>query len=376
MSRSLILALVVGSSFVAACEQKPSNESTKSDAGSRDDKYVTADSKLTKALQAAASAAPAADNGPPLAGVFAAGVADQRHARGLPSKIEWLGDGVEPRVSVGNEAGPGSLASVFGPALIEVSLQTGPRTALPTVDLVALLGGLKGTDGSVTGITADVKQALPAKDQIGQLSPEAEREIAAIAGTEVQMSVTPDGRESDAVFRLGKNTPPDLDRFGELAAQALVLATVPVPPKPVGVGAQWIAETRMAWSGIDVLAYRAFRVKSIDGNRLTVALDVKAYATDPATTLPGVPKGASLEQFDAQAQGEIEVVRGEPIARKLDVDQRMVLVFRAPSSEPGQGSAGTTPEGSAMTAQLGGQIRWVRGDDLRVAAGRRARESQ
>ena len=60
MSRSMILALLVGvTSFGVGCEKKePSSESAKGDAGPRSDKYVTADSKLTKALQAAASAAP------------------------------------------------------------------------------------------------------------------------------------------------------------------------------------------------------------------------------------------------------------------------------------------------------------------------------
>ena len=78
----MILALLVGAaSFGVAgpgCEQKAPTEAAKADADAGNDKYVTADSKLTKALQAAASSAPATDNGPPPEGVFALGVADQR----------------------------------------------------------------------------------------------------------------------------------------------------------------------------------------------------------------------------------------------------------------------------------------------------------
>jgi hypothetical protein len=212
---------------------------------------------------------------------------------------------------------------------------------------------------------------VPAKEQLGQLPPEAEHAIGALAGTQVAVQLTADGRESDADYRLSKTAPPDLDRFGELAAQTLVLATVPQPPRPVGVGAQWIAETRMAWSGIDVLAYRAFRVKSIDGARLTLEVDVKAYAADPKTELQGVPKGATMEQFDGQAQGELEVVRGEVVARRFDVEQRVVMVFRPPpGAAPAEPSPGR-PEGNMLTAQLGGQAKMVRGEDLRAAPRRR-----
>jgi|GEM_PF-644734 hypothetical protein len=370
----MILALLLSAtSFGVAglgCEQKAPTEAAKADAGN--DKYVTADSKLTKALQAAASSGPAADKGPPPEGVFAVGAADQRHRRGAPTKVELINDGAEPKISLGGgpDAGAASLASSLGPAVLELGLQMGPRVALPTVDLALVLTAAKGAEGEAPTLVGDVKQALPAKDQPGELPPEAEHEIGTLASTQVVLQLTADGRESDATFKLSKGAPVDLDRFGELAAQTLVLATVPQPPGPVGVGAQWIGETRMAWSGVDVLAYRAFRVKSIDGARLTLTIDVKAYAADPNTEIQGVPKGATLEQFDGQAQGEMQVVRGEVLARSLNLDQRVVMIFRAPSTEPAQPLPGR-PEGNMLTAQLGGQAKMVRGEDLRGGPRRR-----
>jgi hypothetical protein len=166
---------------------------------------------------------------------------------------------------------------------------------------------------------------------------------------------------------LGKTTKSELDRLAQNAAEALVFDTVPLPPKPVGVGAQWIAETRMPMMGNDVIAYRAYRVKSIDGNRVHLTLDVKAYAASKDVQLAGVPKGASLEQFDAQSQGELELVIGEMLARKSDVQQRVILVFSGPGGaqapqQPGQ------PPGNMLTAQLTTQATMVRGDDLRQAA--------
>jgi hypothetical protein len=150
------------------------------------------------------------------------------------------------------------------------------------------------------------------------------------------------------------------------ASEALVFATVPLPPKPVGVGAQWIAETRMPFSGLDVLAYRAYRVKSLEGDRIHLTLDVKAYAVGRDLNIQGVPKGATFEEFDAQSQGELELVLGESLARKSDIQQRVVMIFAGPGGpqapqQPGQ------PPGNMLTAQVTSQVTLVRGEDLRAA---------
>ncbi|MGH7293641.1 MAG: hypothetical protein ACRELB_01850 [Polyangiaceae bacterium] len=168
------------------------------------------------------------------------------------------------------------------------------------------------------------------------------------------------------MLQLSKGAKPDLERLAENAAEALVFATVPLPPKPVGVGGQWIAETRMPLSGVDAITYRAYRVKSIEGARVHLTLEVKAYAAGKEVSLQGVPKGATFEQFDAESAGDLEIVKGEILARKSDVQQRVVMIFagqggmQAPA-QPGQ------PPGNMMTAQLTSQATFVRGDDLKAA---------
>ena len=88
------------------------------------------------------------------------------------------------------------------------------------------------------------------------------------------------------------------------------------------------------------------------------------------TTLQGVPKEATFEQFDAQAQGEMELVRGESLARKSDVQLRVVMVFQAPG-RPMQRSAaadpGQPPAARCSPRQMQSQATFVRGDDLRAA---------
>jgi hypothetical protein len=356
-----------------ACEEKkqPSSEgSARTDAGAG--KYATADPKLEKALQAAAASSSAADRGPPAQGVFAAGAADQRHPKGTSTTVDLVSDGDEPRVNLAAPTNAPSDATrrlSYGNAILDVATQMGPRAALPTVDLTLALGPAKKEDSGGDWLVADIRKAIPAKEQYGQLPPGTEREIASLEGTELRVKVTPDGRTSEEQVLLGKATRPDLETMAKNAAEALVLLLVPLPSKAVGVGAQWIAETRMPWWGVDVIAYRAFRVKGIEGERVSLTLSTQVYAVTKETQLQGVPKGGTLEQFDGQAQGEMELVRGEFLPRKATLEQRVAMFFRSPAAEPSPAAAtGAEPQGTMLAAKFQGEATFLRGDDLRGAS--------
>ncbi len=366
-----MLALGVALLGAVACDEKKATpESSSADAGAKAEKFSTADPKLEKALQAAAAAASGnADDGPPPAGIFPPGAADRRHPRGVPTKVDMVAPGSEPRITLVPEGGMpvGAAHSSYGPAALEVAMQMGRNMALPTIDFALALGPAKADEGGADWLVADVKRALAAKEQLGQLPPGTDKEIATLEGTRIQLQLTADGRESDLRMKLGKSTRSELERMAQNAAEALVLATVPLPPGPVGVGGQWIAETRMPLQGLEVIAYRAYRVKSITGDRLHLTLDVKAYATSSDVPLQGMPPGATFRQLDAEAQGELELVRGEAVARRSDVQERVVIVLEAPPKQDAPAEPGQPPQGGVLTSQLQGRSTFVRGDDLRAA---------
>jgi hypothetical protein len=359
------LALAAALAGVACDEKKSSSSVPRAEAGA--EKYATADPKLEKALQAVASSAPANDKGPPPNGVFGPGGADQRHARGAPTKVEVLSDGSEPRIVLAPPSAPSPGSAVAGPAALEVVLQLGPR-AISAVDYRLALGPAKKDDGGSDWLIGEVRHAEPSK-ALGQAAPGADKDIASLDGTQIRIQLTADGRESDMQTRSGKASKAELDTLAEAAAEALVLATVPLPGKPVGVGAQWIAETRMPLLGLDAVAYRAYRLKSIEGDRVRLSLDVKGYAATREVQLAGVPKGATLEVFDTQCQGEMELARGETMARKSDFQERVVLAFLPPGAPPPPSQAGqANPQGNLLQAQVQSQATFIRGDDLRAAA--------
>jgi hypothetical protein len=375
--RDLLLILIGTGACLpgTACDdKKPSADAPRAEADAGSDKYATVDPKLAKALQAAAGGA-GSDDGPPPDGVFPPGGAERRHAMGVPTKVELVNDGAEPRVAFRTDIDASADAfriGSYGPAALEIAMQLGPRVALPTIDLSLSFGPAKGDREGPEWLSAIVRKALPSQEQLSELPPDGAHMIASLEGTQILIKLTPDGRESDAQTVLGKTAQPELDRVAKNAADALVLATVPMPPKAIGVGAQWIAETRMEWSGLDVIAYRAFRVKSIDGERLDLGVDVKAYAASRDTQLQGIPPGAVLKQFEAEAQGEMTAVRGEAFARKFEMQERVVFLFSSPTPPEGQPSTDPAgrPEGNTLTGQVQAAATFVRGDELRAAAER------
>jgi hypothetical protein len=371
-STHYLLVLALGAAPLgAACEEKkPSSQAPAADAAAGTDKYATADPKLAKVLQATTSASSGSDNGPPPGGVFAAGVADHRHPKGSPTHVELILEGSEPRVNLlpVDSAPDGARTSSYGPASIELAMQMGPRVAMPTIDFGFTLGSAKKDDGGADWLVADVKKAVPSRQQFGQLPAGMDKEVGALVGTSIRIKITPDGCESAVQTQLSKTASSELDRVAMGAAEALVLATVPLPSKPVGVGAQWIAETRMPLSGLDVIAYRAYRVKAIDGDRLRLGLDVKAYAADKDAQLQGVPKGATLAEFETESGGELELVRGESLARKSEMKERVIMVFQAPSNAQQPPASAGQPPGGMMTAQFQTQATLARGEDMRVTA--------
>ncbi|MGH7271278.1 MAG: hypothetical protein ACREJ3_12695 [Polyangiaceae bacterium] len=358
----------------AACQsEKPAPTSETADASTARSRYATVDPKLVKALQTATSTT-TATGGPPPGGIFAPGAADERHPVGMPTKVDLVSDGSEPRMSLVDGSPDAVRATSYGLAAFELGVQMGPRVALPTIDLGLVLGPAKKDDGGPDWLVAEVKKATAAKDQVGTLAPDTEQQIATLAGTQFRIKVPADGRASDESMRFGKSALPALGQLAHNALEALMLAIVPLPSKPVGVGAQWIAESRMPMSGLDVIAYRAYRVKSITGDRLHLSLEVKGYAASKETHLQGVPKGAELVQVDAEGQGELELVKGEVLARKSDMQQRIVMVFKAPGAAqdepPSPDQQTDQPDqalGRRLTAQIESKGTLVRGPDLREA---------
>jgi hypothetical protein len=321
------LLLVVASQV--ACKEEQSSAKT-TDAAVNANQAQTIDPKLREAL-APASGSPSSrgpTDGPPARGVFEQGQADVRHRKGAPVMIQIGSEGAEPRILLGS-----GTAEVKGPARMSVSVHTGPRSALPSVDLTFSLKTDKPKDklpdggvGASTLIAKVDKVALSAT-QPGQMPAGADKEVAKLVGSLLTLKPSERGGTEDISLTVEKGVGPDLKYVLFGAADTLFAMSVPVPAKPMGAGGAWIVEARNNFSGIDTVSYRLYRIKSIDNGAVTLDVEVRQYASSTQDGIEGLPAGG-LQQFDSTAKGHLKLNAGETFAIQGDFDQRRTMLLQ------------------------------------------------
>lgn len=322
------LLLVVASQ--GACKDEQTSNAQRDAAANANEVQALNNPKLREALAppSASPSARAAEDGPPPNGVFEKGQADARHAKGAPVKIQIGGLGSDPKVQLGT-----STAELKGPVKVTVGVKTGPRSALPNVDLTLAIKLEKPKDKLADGgvgaaaIIAKVDKATLSASQPGQLPAGADKEIAKLAGSSMRIVPSANGGAEDIVLTVDKSVGAELKYVLFGAADSIFALYVPVPDKPVGVGAAWIAESRNSFSGVDLVAYRLYRVKSIDNGAATIDVEVRQYASSTQEQIEGLPPGG-LQQFDSTSHGHLKLNAGETFAAQGDTEQKRVMLLQ------------------------------------------------
>ncbi len=324
-------ALVLASLLLLGCDDAPKH-SAKPAASA--DKGPVVDAKVAAAVAAAASAKSAGqkkNDGPPPGGVFAPGAADALFGPKDGVKVELGSPGEGDKLTL---KAP-NLDRWKGSPSVVVSVRLGQRSALPTVDLALSLSTEKPKEeGAVPALLAEVKKVTLSKEQMGSVPKEAEKELGKMKGAVVAFAPSPVGPMRPDV-RADKDATGQLSLPLDGLAAALFYGSVPPPPAPVGKGGFWIAGSRQRLNGFDVVSYRMYKVKAIDGDKVTLTLSAHAYAASSDTTLPGVAKGTALAQFESTAEGELVLKSGEPLAESAELQNVLVAVF-GQEGQPGR----------------------------------------
>lgn len=320
---SLPIVLLSLAPLMTACEDKTTK--APADAGMASQQGLD-NPKLREAFASASASAKAqaADpDGPPPAGIFQPAAADARHAKGAPVKIQLGTDGAAPKVTLSRDA-----VDIKGGGKASILVRTGPRSALPSVDLALSFKTEKGKAGDKVAatITAKVEKATLSATQPGQIPAGTDKEIAKLNGSSFKIVQGPSGGAEDIVVTPSKDTAAELKYVLFGAADMLFAMHVPVPDKPVGVGAAWIAEGRAAIAGLETISYRLYRVKSIDNGAVTLDVEVRQYATAPNQPMESMPKG-DMQQFESVSQGQLQLKPGETLATQTQFNQKRGIVF-------------------------------------------------
>lgn len=337
--RWFVLGLLV---LVGCDEKKPPPAPTKNDP--KTEAKSATDAKLEAAMAAASAKAPAAkktanQDGPPENGIFTAGAADKLMPLGAPPKIELVTDGAEPRSMILSSA-----ASWKGNATITTGMRLGPRNALPSVEYLVGLGPEKkdkkdkDADAGAAGplmLLGNVESAKLAAEQPGKLPDGVQKEIGKLKGSQLLWKSDEQGVAREPSSTVSKEAPADLQRSLDVAAEVMFYLSVPPPPKPVGVGAAWIAGSRQVLGSIEVISYRLYKVKSISPDGVQLTVESKEYAANDQFKIPGLPPNAPIGQFEGTAQGEITLPAKEALAIKGTISRQITLGIKAEQAPPG-----------------------------------------
>lgn len=353
--------LLAGCLALTSCGQDGSGQKP-ADAGVPDaSKEPIVGGKLGAAIASAAAAssatakAKAGDEGaPPETGIFAPGEADKRQPRDAAPKLELLGEGADPKVQLALK-----LDAPEQKTTVTIGMRMGQGMRLPTVEFALSIKPEKGKGekpkdpaapeplrvaATVTGTSLPGSQNIPKElgDAIGKLK-----------GTVVRWDLTAAGAAQNHAVTLPKDAGEGLELVVDALVDVLSGMTAPLPAKPVGKDAYWMVGDRSKTAvGLDVVRYRVFKVQSIEGDAVTMSVDIRQYAADgklKIDTAPGQKSEMPMEAFDSAGKGTVVWKADGFLPVRGDVTEAV----RAKISAGGRGSAMVQTE---LTGQLGGGV--------------------
>lgn len=224
--------------------------------------------------------------------------------------------------------------------------------ALPNIDFALTLKADKPKDdkakkGDAKGaaepsapltVTGKITDATLAADQPGQIPEELAKAVAKLKGSVVRFERAPDGSVGGYSYEIAKDADKGLEAALKSLIEALTTITAPLPTKPVGAGAYWMVTDRAQASGLEVVRYRVFRVKSLEAGKPTLSIEVRQYAAESSMRVAGPQEEMSLgiEQYDAQGKAEVELGKGGFLPAPGELTEQVLARLIPPGQAQGR----------------------------------------
>jgi hypothetical protein len=333
---SLVLAL-------AGCKKEEQHEADQADAGLEDaGGLAKLDPELAEAVAAASARAPTpnldADQGPPPRGIFTPVRADKEARKGSRARVDLGSDGADPKVSF-LPAQLEAASKVKG--TIQVQVQQGQQGGLP-IQFALSVEAQKPKEGEAPeGSVKMVAKITDAKVPVAGAGQEVTGLIGKLKGARVTYVVAQNGEGSGYGVEVPAGAPPDLSIWLETLRDAIALVTIPVPAKPLGVGAYWMVTSREGVLGLDLVSYRMVKIEAMDKGVATLSVNAKRYAASPALDLKGLPDSVPKEmaEFQSATESRLEVKPGSgfPLGGELS---SALAIGLGPAPAPGPNQRG------------------------------------
>jgi hypothetical protein len=331
-----------------ACEEKKTAEPAEhraNDGGAATPPGV--DRNLAEAIVAVAGGQGQDSKGPPESGVFAPGAADRELRAGEMPKLTLGSAGTGDTVRFASS--PKVTKKLDG--TVVVSVQTGPRSALPTISYsLSFEPETAKAEPAATSpvvVNGKVTAAKLAQEQPGELPPGLDKQIAKAKGSKLDYAFAPTGSGRQVSVEPATEMDESLAMPLRSAGDALAVAFQPYPTEPVGVGAFWMVTSREAFVGLDVVVYRMIKLEKIEGDVATLNVSAKRFvASGGKIGLPGIPPH-HIADFSGNTNGRIQVSVSNPLNVHGELQDALIAGL-VPEGAPPQG----LPPGQKMQVHL------------------------
>ncbi|WP_050435955.1 hypothetical protein [Chondromyces crocatus] len=346
---AVVVASLLG--LLAGCDDKKKPETPAAESGTEEDAGLPVNAgRLGAALASAATvggpaptANAAAGQGPPENGIFAPGAAEAALPKSTPFKIEMLGEGSEPRVSLA----PKHDAKAEQKSSVILSLRMGGGQGLPALDFGLSFKADKPKKDAApaeapsgTAMRAKLTSVVPASMSPGGLPKELVDAFSNLKGSEIHYQLAANNAVSELSIELSKGAEQGLRPILDSLAEVIGLLTPALPDKPVGVGAMWMVTDRFVWPGakIPVLRYRVFKIEKIEPNgAVSFSVDTRQYAEEALAKLPdgATERPTTLDGFESSGKGSLVWSPTGFAPSQGEIRQKLGAQFLPPNAPPG-----------------------------------------
>ncbi|MDI1432218.1 hypothetical protein [Polyangium sorediatum] len=339
----IALGLVIST---IGCQEEKKPAAPIADAGADAQTGPVVGGKLGEALAAAAQAPPPAQSagpkdaagGPPESGIFEPAAADAAFSPTATPKLEIFGDGSDPKVPLSYAFAGGDERKTTLLLQVRAAQQGLPPLI---VELVFKADKAKDDKKKTDKAAEPAPAGQPVVVKIAAVKAirgDVPAELKNLKDSVIRYRLGPSGIATDLAIEYPKDSTPGIELVTGSLVDAVLASTVPLPDKPVGVGAYWMVTDRARSSGVDVLRYRVAKVEKLDGKRATLSLEVRQYAANATLGLPGLPKDVpvSLERYESRGKGEIEVGDTRFMPERGQIALVMQSLLKSPNQPAGQ----------------------------------------
>jgi hypothetical protein len=279
-------------------------------------------------------------------GILPEGYADRLLAAGAPPQVRLVSPGAEPRTVLryvykkGDKAHIGLTTDLAMSMAIDANAATEDPLPAPRKTPRITMGfatTIAAVDADGTALVNAVYEAAKASGGTPAANAAVEKSLAGIGGSTISYRVTASGRVSDVVLKLDPALQgPAREAMENTAASSSDLAT-PLPEVPIGVGATWFVDSRVASGGLDLFRRTKTTLDAVagvgerTGPRITVRQQVATVAASPVANLAKLRQltnaSATLTEFSSRATGTTRqgLTRVADLLGKahVDVENRM-----------------------------------------------------